>query len=96
MLDHVVFSVDPTRWRLVPLIVPTIRRGQRSQWGRGFQYEATLAISHRQGAYQRVSFVVGTRMEAGQDVFASIISPTQPARVEKQRQRAGVHMNPRP
>src|SRR5438552_884081 len=27
--EHVGLSSDPTRWRLIPMIIPTIKRGER-------------------------------------------------------------------
>lgn len=40
--DHVGLSSDPTRWRLIPLIIPTIKRGER-QRGDG---EPRRGLSH--------------------------------------------------
>lgn len=102
--EHIVkHNADPSRWRLVPLIVPTIKQASRHyEKGRGFTYEATLRVAHAEGAYSRVVFVKTVVDVTKGLVFASILSPhdSLPQRsevaVKRERERAGSLKRTRP
>ena len=99
----VAHTGDPTRWRLVPLIIPTIKKAtDRYEKGRGRVYEAKLRISHREGPYERTAFVQTVVEIAPTYLFASILSPISDVQartekaVERQRKRAGRRSKTRP
>ena len=84
--DHVGMSGDRRRWRLIPLIIPTIKRGERTQSSRGFQYQVTLTVAHHRGGHERVSFVVCAHRRGGHEIFDRLADAA--AQVERQRKRA--------
>lgn len=91
IMDHLInHPTDRTRWRLLPCIIPTIKNAnQRYEYGANFTYEANLTVQHKSGAYPRTMFVKGPIRGSGEQFFGTIVSPTRPQAIAKEKAKAG-------